>query len=1081
MLEKKSTKIRRFRGVFAGFLLLISLMCGMGQAFLSETSVYAVPVIEAESNSQTAESDNNVLENEQSTEDDNNDSGNSSDENANSANTTSDDEANKEKTTNNCKKSMGSLGWIVCPIIEKVSDAVDWLYDKIEGILIISPVKVEDGSPVYEIWKYCLAVANIVFIIFLLIVIYSQLTGWGINNYGIKKALPKLIVMAILVNLSFLICSLLVDVSNIVGTGVRGIFETVEQTAMSNMGESVSSTTMAVSMADAYTSMAGGTALAIGAGAALIFFEPGVIWMMIPTVLGAVVAVATGLITIALRQAVVILLVMIAPLAFVANIMPNTEGLFQKWKKLLERMLVFYPMFSLLFGASQLAGFAIIASAKDGFMLLLGLAVQIFPLFFSWKLMQMSGSILGDINTRLRALSARPQAAGRAFADSRRQKANMKALVYGRSPMSHLRRFISNKKALEEEHMKNMQTIRKNEANKYVQRRISAGFDGTKSLGNSGVLIPNKYTKAAKDASTTRLESEMATMDTAHVLNNFGHYYVSKDGRSKILAAEKANKKKEIAEIRARDVESWRDVRAGKAFLEYSRAQMTKENDEEADFGFMTKQFMDAAVNADPNAPDTPENRAKMEKYRHYIVSSAGGLGETGQTRVLGKIIARAAAVESNQRRDISIVAAKFPPDKRNFRNFLFNYYIDDDGYATDKNGNKIEEMRDYLRVNHPEELVMWDHYDEDNGPYFDWYDVNGKYVTRIYKKDKSAIKELMSNFDTPINDPINNMLAIHAGIKEQPNSEIPVLKHMGLDAFRTTVGRALMSAPFKEKNAAFSPMVAEMVKKGYIQNYAQEYLAYLDSFGKATKPGAFNVQDADAIKMFAMMMDPTKWDEIFPTELIRGYRNVNGEQICGIKIDENGNEVKVDAKKATREELMRRVKEKYIYPSAPKIMAIMSRQTQNTMDNQKPGTIEEWKKLKDVFDTYWGEGKMVDVDPYKQSGDMRQITKDIRDNLYTVDEGGNRHTFNMRGNGGGRGRNISAHVNHAAQIFEIYNQSLDADEFAVAVSEYCSGYKETAWISHQVQDFIVSEGYGVTKEQIYDYVEDLLAYIDYD
>ena len=97
MLEKKSTKIRRFRGVFAGFLLLISMMFGVGQTFLSGTAVYADPVIEAESNSQTAESDNNVLENEQSTEDDNNDSGNSSDENANSANTTPDDEANKEK------------------------------------------------------------------------------------------------------------------------------------------------------------------------------------------------------------------------------------------------------------------------------------------------------------------------------------------------------------------------------------------------------------------------------------------------------------------------------------------------------------------------------------------------------------------------------------------------------------------------------------------------------------------------------------------------------------------------------------------------------------------------------------------------------------------------------------------------------------------------------------------------------------------------------------------------------------------------------------------------------------------------
>ena len=65
--------------------------------------------------------------------------------------------------------------------------------------------------------------------------------------------------------------------------------------------------------------------------------------------------------------------------------------------------------------------------------------------------------------------------------------------------------------------------------------------------------------------------------------------------------------------------------------------------------------------------------------------------------------------------------------------------------------------------------------------------------------------------------------------------------------------------------------------------------------------------------------------------------------------------------------------------------------------------------------------------------------------------------------------------------MFEIYNHSLDADEFARSASEYCAGYNETAWIADQIQDFVVQEGYGVTKEQLYEYVEDLLAYVDYD
>lgn len=461
MLRKKSTKIRRLRGVFAGFLVLIGMFTGFSQAIIAGTNAYADPqpgdsiVSQPEDADLTTENrDNNQPNN------DNNDDG-------------SDATSSSGSKTNVCKKSLGALGWIICPLINKTTEAVDWLYEKIESILTISPIEAKEGSPIYEIWKYCRSVTNIVFIIFLLVVIYSQITGLGINNYGIKKVLPKLIVMAILVNLSFLICTLAVDVSNIVGNGLRSVFTAVEQTALANMAGANATTNgaMAVSMAETYTAFAGGTALAIGAGAVALTFDLGVIWMLIPTALGALAAVVTGLITIALRQAVVMLLVMISPLALVANILPNTEQLFQKWKKLLTRMLVFYPLFSLLFGASSLAGFAIIMSSRDGFGLLLGLAVQIFPLIFSWKMMQMSGTILGEINTRLRALTARPIAANRAWADSHRQLTNLKRLDNGRMPSARLMQFLSNRKIAREEEMSELAESAKLRGQAYAARK----------------------------------------------------------------------------------------------------------------------------------------------------------------------------------------------------------------------------------------------------------------------------------------------------------------------------------------------------------------------------------------------------------------------------------------------------------------------------------------------------------------------------------------------------------------------------------------------------------------------------------
>lgn len=365
--------------------------------------------------------------------------------------------ATEAVTGDACKKELGEIAWLVCPSTGKIAEATDWLYEKIEDVLVISPASMEDGSPIYEIWKYCRGITNVVFIIFLLVVVYSQITGLGINNYGIKKALPKLIIAAVLVNLSFYVCTLAVDLSNVIGNGLRGVFASVAESTMA--GSAVTPVEQLEGAAwwdhqryqvQMENTLYGGALLATFAG--LSSLGSGAIWMLIPVVLGGIVAVASGLITIALRQAVVTILMMIAPLAMVAYMLPNTEQWFKKWKDLLFKMLVFYPMFSLLFGASNLAGFAIIRSAKegDGFVVLLGTAVQIFPLFFSWSLMKMSGTFLGTINTKIRGLAARPLATNRAWAESRRQLTRARHLERNRMPSAWLMNYMNNRKVARE-------------------------------------------------------------------------------------------------------------------------------------------------------------------------------------------------------------------------------------------------------------------------------------------------------------------------------------------------------------------------------------------------------------------------------------------------------------------------------------------------------------------------------------------------------------------------------------------------------------------------------------------------------
>ena len=476
MIVKKRLKTNLMKVVFGWFFAIIAML-GLAMPMLGGNDVIAI-----DRGEDTVEPLLIAVEPENTSTVNNND-GQNSNQNTDGQNSVDDQTAASDQSNNSedngtkkdgCKDSLGAIGWLVCPVTGKLAEAVDALYGKIEDFLIVDPVSVEDGSPVYEIWKYCLTVTNIVFIIFLLVVIYSQITGMGISNYGVKKALPKLIVTAVLVNLSFLICSLAVDLSNTIGNATKGLFDGIEQVA-------AESSTANISMGKAYGSLVGGTALAVGAGAVL--FDPATIWMLIPVALGAMVSVAVGLFMLALRQAVVVLLIMIAPLALVAYVLPNTEHLFRKWKQLFIRMLTFYPLFALLFGASNLAGFAIMMSAKTGFGILLGIAVQIFPLFFAVSLMKMSGTFLGGIYSRMQGIASRPLSANRAWADSKRRLTRENNLNRNRMPSARLMNFMAYRSAKREADIDEMG---KHRQSRYMAGRVLSRYDRNGNLSKRG-------------------------------------------------------------------------------------------------------------------------------------------------------------------------------------------------------------------------------------------------------------------------------------------------------------------------------------------------------------------------------------------------------------------------------------------------------------------------------------------------------------------------------------------------------------------------------------------------------------------
>lgn len=347
---------------------------------------------------------------------------------ANSSNT----EEKKEENTNTCYDESGSLGWLVCPTTGFLARITDGLYNIIQSLLVIKPLTSDSDSGYHQIWSIFRDITNTIFVIFFLIIIFSQVTGIGISNYGIKKLLPKIIISAILINLSYIICAALVDVSNIAGASLRNVFSGIEEnitaTGIIATAEGASSQ---IDFSNIVAGLIGGTVIAgLAAGASgglgAIFIS------LIPVLLAAVLSVAIAYITIAARQAFVYLLIMISPLAFVCNLLPNTEKWFEQWKKSLLQMLFFYPMFAALFGACSLVGWTIIASAEDAISLILGIAVKVVPLFASWSLLKMSGTLPGRINSTLSKLASHPVGAVRSW--SKDEAAYRRAKYLGEKP-----------------------------------------------------------------------------------------------------------------------------------------------------------------------------------------------------------------------------------------------------------------------------------------------------------------------------------------------------------------------------------------------------------------------------------------------------------------------------------------------------------------------------------------------------------------------------------------------------------------------------------------------------------------------
>jgi hypothetical protein len=333
------------------------------------------------------------------------------------------------------------VGWIVCPILTFMGGIVDGAYNFVAGLLVVQPLvttaaRSDDSSNVgiYTAWSVMRNIANIAFVIAFLIIIFSQLSGMGVSNYGVKKLLPRLVVAAILVNLSFWVCAIAVDLSNVFGASMIQVFGSVQQDVIRAVRlEDVSQTEFANN--GQWTNIVGGVIAGAAIGGAAVGAISNFVGLaaLIPALLAAIFAILTVFLVLTLRQALIILLVVVSPLAFVAYLLPNTEDLFTKWRKLFTTLLLMYPIIAALFGASALASNIIMNSADGNTVVqIMGACIAILPLAVTPLVMKSAGGLLnrfgGIVNNTERGPIDRLKKAGAAYGETRNNARNSRAL-----------------------------------------------------------------------------------------------------------------------------------------------------------------------------------------------------------------------------------------------------------------------------------------------------------------------------------------------------------------------------------------------------------------------------------------------------------------------------------------------------------------------------------------------------------------------------------------------------------------------------------------------------------------------------
>jgi hypothetical protein len=241
------------------------------------------------------------------------------------------------------------LSWFMCPIINGLESAANTMDRGIDALLYVK-VGAKDSlfghgatsNAFRSAWAAFRTLSLSLLVIAGLVMVVAQAAGSElIDAYTIRKVLPRLLIAAVAITLSWALMSFLISLTNDVGFAIRQLIYSPFQ-GISIHGKSVGVGGMSLALA-----FGGGALLALGLIGMGTF------------ILAAFLALLIGFVVLMIRQIIIILLVIMAPLGIACYILPGTAKGWTVWKDTLLSMLIVFPVISAFLAAGKV--FSVIA------------------------------------------------------------------------------------------------------------------------------------------------------------------------------------------------------------------------------------------------------------------------------------------------------------------------------------------------------------------------------------------------------------------------------------------------------------------------------------------------------------------------------------------------------------------------------------------------------------------------------------------------------------------------------------------------------------------------------------------------